>query len=252
MATVEAVRCTGRVLPGWRAALLVIEERWFWYRRNWRATAISSLLQPLLLLAAFGVGFGRLIDVSGHAAQVTGGVSYLVYLAPALLVIGAVHTATFESTYPILSAFRWQRTYWGVTATPITPGQLAGGQLTWIALRLLVSGTAYLLVVVLFGAMRGPGVLASLVFAVLCGMAFSAPLVAFSAAQENEGTAFIAVFRFVVMPMTLFSGTFFPISQLPEVIQPLAWISPLWHGTELARGAVLGTMALWPVVGHIA
>ena len=249
---VEAVRCTGRVLPGWRAALLVVEERWIWYRRNWRATAISSLLQPLLFLVAFGVGFGRLIDASDRAAQVTGGVPYLVYLAPALLVIGAMQTAAFESTYPILSAFAWQRTYWNVTATPVTPGQLAGGQLTWIALRLTLSGAAYLLVVVLFGAMHGLGVLASLVFAVLSGMAFSAPLVAFSAVQENEGTAFTAVFRFVVVPMTLFSGTFFPISLLPGVIQPLAWISPLWHGTELARGAALGTVVLWPAVGHVA
>ncbi|MGH3998653.1 MAG: ABC transporter permease [Pseudonocardiaceae bacterium] len=251
MATVEAARCTGRTLPGWRAALLVVEERWIWYRRNWRATAISSLLQPLLFLVAFGVGFGQLIDASGQVPQFTGSVPYLAWLAPALLVIGAVQTAAFESTYPILSAFKWQRTYWSVTATPVTPGQLASGQLTWIALRLSLSGTAYLLVVALFGALRGPGALAALVFAVLCGMAFSAPLVAFSAAQENEGTVFAAVFRFVVVPMTLFSGTFFPISQLPGLIQPLVWISPLWHGTELARGAALGTMALWPVVGHV-
>jgi lipooligosaccharide transport system permease protein len=222
-----------------------------WYRRNWRATAISSLLQPLLFLVAFGVGFGTLIDASSEAARVTGGMPYLVYLAPALLVIGAVQTVAFESTYPILSAFRWQRTYWGVAATPITPDQLAVGQLTWIALRLVLSGTAYLLVAGLLGAMSGAGMLAALVFAVLCGMALSAPLMAFSAAQENEGTAFTAVFRFVVVPMMLFSGTFFPISQLPGLIQPLAWISPVWHGTELARGATLGTIALWPALGHV-
>ncbi len=216
------------------------------------ATSACPVPQPLLFLVAFGVGFGRLIGASGQAAQVTGGVPYLVYLVPALLVIGAVQTAAYESMYPILSAFRWQRTYWGVTATPVTPGQLAGGQLAWIALRLTLSGAAYLLVVALLGVMHGPGVLVALVFAVLCGMAFSAPLVAFSAAQENEGAAFTAVFRFVVVPMTLFSGTFFPISQLPGVIQPLAWISPLWHGTELVRGAALGTVALWPAVGHAA
>ena len=243
-------RCTGRVLPGWRAALVVIEGLWIWYRRNWRATAISSLLQPLLFLVAFGIGFGGLVDASGRAAQATGGVPYLVYLAPALLAVGAVQTAAFESTYPILSAFKWQRTYWGITATPVTPGQVAGGQLIWIMLRLTLSGAAYLLVVALFGAVQGPGVLAALVFAVLCGMACGAPLVAFAATREDEGTAFATVFRFVVVPMTLFSGTFFPVSQLPAVIVPLAWISPLWHGTELARGATLGTWTLWPAVGH--
>lgn len=252
MATVQAHRCTGRVLPRWRATLLVIEGLWTWYRRNWRATAISSLLQPLLFLLAFGAGFGALIDAGGRAGQATGGASYLDYLAPALLAVGVVQSAAFESTYPILSAFSWQRTYWGVAATPITPGQLAGGQLMWIALRLSLSGAAYLLVSALFGAVHGPGALAALGFAVLCGMAFSAPLVAFAAAQENEGNRFAAVFRFVVMPMMLFSGTFFPVSQLPEVIRPLVWISPLWHGTELARGAALGGWELWSAMGHTA
>lgn len=252
MSTVEVRRCTGRVLPGWQAALLVVEGLWTWYRRNWRATAISSLLQPLLFLVAFGVGFGTLIDAEGRGVPATGGVPYLMYLAPALLAVGAVQSATFESTYPILSAFKWQRTYWAVAATPVTPGQLAAGQLIWIALRLTLSGAVYLLVIALFGAVTGPGVLASLMFAVLCGMAFSAPLVAYAAAQDNEGHRFAAVFRFVVVPMTLFSGTFFPVSQLPSVLQPLAWISPLWHGTELSRGAALGTLHLWPAAGHTA
>lgn len=242
---------SSQVLTQWGAAWSVIEGRWTWYRRNWRATVVSSLLQPVLLLVAFGVGFGSLIGTSGRAAQATGGVPYLMYLAPALLAVGAVQTATLESTYPVFSAFKWGRIYEGVVATPITPGQLAGGQLTWIALRLTLSGVAYLLVITLFGAVRWPGVLVALVFAVLCGMAFSAPLVAFAAAQEREGDVFSAVFRFVVLPMTLFSGTFFPISQLPRVVQPLAWISPLWHGTELARGAALGTLHLLPAAGHV-
>ena len=191
MSTVEVRRCTGRVLPGWQAALLVVEGLWTWYRRNWRATAISSLLQPLLFLVAFGVGFGTLIDAEGRGVPATGGVPYLMYLAPALLAVGAVQSATFESTYPILSAFKWQRTYWAVAATPVTPGQLAAGQLIWIALRLTLSGAVYLLVIALFGAVTGPGVLASLMFAVLCGMAFSAPLVAYAAAQDNEGAQFL-------------------------------------------------------------
>jgi lipooligosaccharide transport system permease protein len=246
-----AAQSSSRVLTRCGAILRVVEGLWTWYRRNWRATAVSSLLQPVLLLVAFGVGFGSLIGTSGRAAQATGGVPYLMYLAPALLAVGAVQTAAFESSYPVLSAFKWRRTYEGVAATPITPGQLADGQLTWIALRLTLSGAVYLLVITLFGAVRGPGVLVALVFAVLCGMAFSASLVAFSAAQEREGSAFAAVFRFVVLPMTLFSGTFFPISQLPRAVQPLAWISPLWHGTELARGAALGTLQLWPAAGHI-
>jgi lipooligosaccharide transport system permease protein len=242
---------SSRVLSGWQAMLRVVEGLWIWYRRNWRATVVSNVVQPLLYLVAFGVGFGGLINASPRAVQATGGVSYLLYLAPALLTVSAVQNATFESTYPIFSAFKWQRTYWGVTATPITPAQLVTGQLAGIALRLTLSATAYLLVITPFGAIRGPGVLAALVFAVLCGMAFSAPLMAFAATWKKEGTLFPAVSRFVVLPMILFSGTFFPISQLPRAVQALVRISPLWHGTELARGAALGTLRLWPAAGHL-
>lgn len=247
-----STRSHGRVLSGWAASWRVVEALWTWYRRNWRATVVSSVLQPLLLLLAFGVGLGKLIGTSARVAQATGGVPYLTYLAPALLAAGAIQTAAFESTYPILSSFSWLHTYEGVTATPVTPGQLAGGQLIWIALRLTLSGAAYLLVITLFGALRGPGVPLALVFAVLCGMAFSAPLVAFAAGLDREASAFSAVFRFLVLPMTLFSGIFFPLSRLPRAVQLFAWVAPLWHGTELTRGAALGTLRWWPAVGHLA
>jgi lipooligosaccharide transport system permease protein len=234
--------------PGWRAALLVVEGLWTWYRRNWRATLISSVLQPLLVLVAFGVGFGTLVQPSAA----TGGVPYLVYLAPAMLVMAAVQNAAMESTWPIISAFKWQRTYEAIIATPVTIGQLLTGQLLWITLRLLLSGAAYLAVIALFGGIVGWGALGSLLFAVLCGMAFCTPVVALSASIKREPSVFTSLFRFVVVPMTLFSGTFFPVSQLPAWGRVLAWLSPLWHGTELARGAALGTLRPLPAAGHVA
>jgi len=250
----EGLTANGRVKgigagpPGWRAALLVVEGFWVWYRRNWRATLISSVSQPLLVLLAFGVGFGSLV----RSSETIGGVPYLVYLAPALLVMAAVQSAAVESTWPIMSAFKWQRTYFAIIATPVTIGQLLAGQLLWIALRLLFSGAAYLAVIALFGGIGGWGALGSLLFAILCAMAFSAPVVALSAATTRESSVFNALFRFVVVPMTLFSGTFFPVSQLPVWGRVLAWVSPLWHGTELARGAALGTLRPLPAAGHVA
>ena len=109
-----AGRASGRI----GGVLLVVEHHWTWYRRNWRATAVSSILQPLLFLLAFGVGFGTLIDGTGRAAQATGGLDYLVWLAPALLCVSAVQTAVFDSTYPVLSGLKWQRHYLAMTATP--------------------------------------------------------------------------------------------------------------------------------------
>jgi lipooligosaccharide transport system permease protein len=235
--------------PGYaRGVLLVIERSWTWYRRNWRATAVSSVVQPVLFLLAFGVGFGSLV----RPDAATGGVPYLVWLAPALLAVSAVQSAAFECTYPVLSGFKWQRIYHGMTAGPITPGQVALGHLGWVAAKSAGSGAIYVAVIALLGGVAGPGIALSLLAAVLTGSAVAALVTAFSATVESEGGAFNAIFRFVVIPMTLLSGTFFPVDRLPEWVRPLAWVSPLWHGTELARAAALGRWALLPALGHLA
>ncbi|ASO19173.1 lipooligosaccharide transport system permease protein [Actinoalloteichus hoggarensis] len=244
---------TTRTSPG-RASgflpsvLLVLEGQWVWYRLNWRATVISSVLLPVLFLVAMGMGMGALVEPS----EATGGLDYLVYLAPAMLVVGAVQTAAMEATYPVLSGFKWQKNFWAVAATPITPAQIACGKLLWIMLRLAFSGAAFLVVAALLGAVTSLGVLLSLVFAVLTGMALAAPVVAIAATMQGEGDGFNALFRFIVLPMMLFAGTFYPVSMLPEPLQPIAWIAPLWHGTELARGVAFGTLELMPALGRLA
>jgi lipooligosaccharide transport system permease protein len=232
-----------------RGVGLVLEAHLRWYRRNWRATAVSSVLQPLLFLLAFGLGFGSL--VGARAQEATGGADYLVWLAPALLAMSAVQTGAFEMSYPVLAGFKWRRTYEATTATPVEPGQVALGQLAFVTAKSLLTGAVSLVVIALFGGVQSVGVLGSLVAAVLTGASVAALVMAFSATRQDEGAAFNALFRFVVLPMTLFSGTFFPIANLPAWVQPLAWVSPLWHGTELARWAAgVGTADL--VLLHLA
>jgi lipooligosaccharide transport system permease protein len=244
--------------PGGRASgplagvLLVLEHYWTWYRRNWRATAVSSILQPLLFLLAFGVGFGTLIDGTGRAAQATGGLDYLVWLAPALLCVSAVQTGVFDSTYPVLSGLKWQRHYLAMTATPIGPGQVVAGHLIWMTIKIGGCGAVYVAVIAFFGGVRSPGIVLALLVAMLAGAAVGAPVTAFSAGVEDEGSAFTVLFRLVLIPMTLFSGTFFPVDRLPAWVQPITWLSPLWHGTELARAAALGGGAWLPALGHTA
>jgi lipooligosaccharide transport system permease protein len=221
---------------------------WTWYRRNWRATFFSSVVQPVLFLLAMGYGLGAQVQ----STVATGGHEYVVYLAPGLLVATSVQIAAFQSTYPILSAFKWQQIYHGIAASPITPGQIFAGHLLWVALRVGASGAAYLLVAALLGTLSGPGVLGSLLFAVLAGLASAAPVAAYSATLPTEGQRFSALFRFVIMPMTLLAGTFFPVSQLPAWVRPLAWVTPLWHGTELSRGAAFGELTLLAAAGHVA
>jgi lipooligosaccharide transport system permease protein len=240
----------GRARDTLAGALLVVERQWTWYRRNWRATAVSSILQPLLFLLAFGVGFGALIDGTGRAAQATGGLDYLVWLAPALLCVSAVQTAVFDSTYPVLSGFKWQRNYLAMTATPISPGQVVAGHLGWTTIKIGGSGAVYVAVIAAFGGVRSAGIVAALLAAMLAGAAVAAPVTAFTAGVEDEGSAFSVLFRLVLIPMTLFSGTFFPVDRLPTWVQPVTWVSPLWHGTELARAAALGGGVTLPALGH--
>ena len=193
----------------------IVEHYWIWYRRNWRATAVSSVLQPLLFLLAFGVGFGSLVDGTGRASEATGGVGYLIWLAPALLAVSAVQSGTFESTYPVLSGFKWQRVYHAMTAGPISPAQVAVAHLSWISAKIAGSGLIYIAVLAAFGGIAGPGILVSLLAAVLTGAAVAALVTAYSGRLESEGGSFSVLFRLVLIPMTLFSGTFFPIDRLP-------------------------------------
>ncbi|MDQ2585981.1 ABC transporter permease [Saccharothrix yanglingensis] len=237
----------GHVTGPLRAAFLTVEGHWVWYRRNWRATVISNFLQPVLMLLAMGLGFGSQVQ----AGPATGGHPYVVFLAPALLVLTAVQNAMFESTWAVFSAFKWQQTYVGIVATPITPAQVLHGRLLWNALRLTASTLVFLAVATALGAVTTPAALWALPFAVLAGMAFSAPVIAFTATRRKPD-AFNSLYRFLLMPMTLFTGAFFPLDQLPAWLHPLAWLTPVWHGIELARGAAFGTLGVLPALGHVA
>ncbi len=238
-----------RLLGSWQAAWLWIERQWTWYRRYWRTSLYSSGLQPLLYLLAMGVGFGSQVDPGALGTD-----TYVQYVAPALLVAGSMQFAVGESTYPVLSGFRWNKTYFAVTSTPISPGQLLGGHFIWVGLRLVLAAVVYAVIAAFFGAWTNAGVVLAAVVGVATGLACAAPVTALAASTplQKEGTRFNSLFRFVVIPMVLFAGTFFPIEQIPLALRWLAWISPLWHGNELARGVTLGGLEPLATLGHAA
>ena len=216
----------------------VIEHRALQYRRTYRASIFSSFLSPTLFLAAMGLGLGTYVDQAGN--EVLGGLSYIEFLAPGLLAATVMQGAAFESTFPIMGGLVWNRVYHAMYATPIEARDIALGNLAWIAFRLAMVGVVFTLVIAVFGAARSPLIVLAIPAAVLTGMAFAGPIMAFSATQRTP-EKFNAVFRFGITPLFLFSGTFFPIDNLPEAIRPIAWISPLFHGVELTRGLALGT-----------
>ena len=197
-----------------------------------------SVGQPVAYLFAMGVGLATLVDGQGAAAF--GGVSYLTFIAPALLVSAAVMTAANEFTFPVMAGFKWRRTYFGPHASPLTPAQIAAGHIMAVTLRLLLQSAAYFGAVALFGAAPSGGAWAGILVATLAGLAFGLPLMAYSASITEDKGQFALVMRLIVMPLFLFSGTFFPLDTLPLAVRWIGWISPIWHGTELGRVASYG------------
>jgi lipooligosaccharide transport system permease protein len=245
VATVGSARQAGgapRVLPAsdWSMVRRVILHRAWQYRRTFRASVFGSFVQPALFLAAMGLGLGGYVDRTG--SSVLGGLSYLQFLAPGLLASAMMQTGANEGMFPIMGGLQWNRTFHAMFATPIRPRDIAMGNVVWMALRLGLVAVVFTAVIVAFGAAPSPLTVLAVPSAVLAGLAFSAPIMAFSATQRTPDR-FATIYRFGVTPLFLFSGTFFPISGLPHEIQPLAWLSPLWHGVELCRSFMLGTFA---------
>ncbi|MDQ1744925.1 MAG: lipooligosaccharide transport system permease protein [Pseudonocardiales bacterium] len=219
-------------------------------RRYFKVSAMAQLGAPVLYLLSLGIGLGSIVNARSGGQSL--GTSYLSFLAPALIAATALQVAVGESTYPILfGGFKFQRIYFAMSATPLTAQQIAGGVLAWIATRAAFSATLYLAVVACFGGVRSVGALLCVPIATLGAMALAAPIAVYSATVETERGGFAAIFRFLVMPMFLFSGTFYPVSSLPGWGQALAWLSPLWHATELARWASLGSLQLRSGIGQV-
>jgi len=225
-----------RPLP--RGSMVVFEGKMINYRNNWKGSVVSSILEPVLFLAAMGISLGTLVDQGGRLDQ---GVDYLVFLAPGLLAATAMQTATFESTYPIMGSLKWNKLFEGILSTPVEVRDLVSGHLLFILFRLGTTATVFLAVMGAFGALELPLGLLAFPAAVLTGLAFAAPVSAFAAWVKNDA-GFAALIRFGLVPMFLFSGTFFPVTQLPVLLQPLAYATPLWHGVSLTRGLSLGDL----------
>jgi lipooligosaccharide transport system permease protein len=230
---------------------LAVREFRYWmtnYRRTWRGSIYSSVLNPVLYLGSIGVGLGTLVNKHGSAKL--GGVHYLVFLAPGLLAATAMQTGIGESTYPVLGSVKWRRTYYAAGATPLRPSDLFHGHLLFTTLRLVMNCAAFLAVMAAFGAVQSPWALAALPVAVLTGLAFAAPIEAW-AIKVMKDTSFAMIFRFGMIPLFLFSGTFFPVSQLPGWVQPIAYATPLWHGVALCRSLSLGTATIGGTLIHV-
>jgi lipooligosaccharide transport system permease protein len=233
---------THRASPQWVRSM----RYWMYqYKRTWRGSITTSFLFPVLYLSAMGLALGSLIK------RPVEGVRFLDFLAPGLLASTAMQIGGNEAMYPVMAAIKWLRTYFAMLATPLTVIDVLVGHLAWIALRLVMVSSIYLVIMAAFGTVHSALAILALPVGVLTGLAFAAPIAAFAAAQQND-TGFTTIYRFGLIPLFLFSGTFFPISQLPGWLQVVARATPLYHGVALSRGLVLGRIGALAAGAHLA
>jgi lipooligosaccharide transport system permease protein len=198
--------------------------------RGWKASLLLSVLGPVMFLSAMGLGLGSLV----HEGRAFGGVDYLSFFATGILVSSAMQSGVFTATYPILSKIMWQRNYEAILATPLSVREIFLGELGWTAVSLAQ------LTIPFFGLMALMGIFTSwtsalaIPVAILVGLSCCAPVMAFTATRQTD-EAYTWLFRFVVTPLFLLSGTFFPIAELPAWARVVAQATPLFHGVELVR-----------------
>jgi lipooligosaccharide transport system permease protein len=230
------------------AVIRVVEREMLVFRRLWRGLVFSTVVAPVLFLAAMGLGLGGL--VKAHTGDVAG-LSYLDFVAPGLMVASAMQISANEAMWPVLGAVKWVKNFHATVATSITAPQVFVGYLLWVLMRAIGASTVFLIVAALLGAVPSAWAVLAIPAAALCAAAFAAPLAAYSVSLDSD-ISFPVIMRIGVLPLFLFSGTFFPISQLPAWLRPLADLSPLWHGVQLARGATTGTLDFGADVVHVA
>jgi lipooligosaccharide transport system permease protein len=223
----------------------------FWllqYRRVWRATVIGSVVNPVFYLGALGVGLGTLVN---HSSGQPLGVPYIDFVAPGMLAATAMQIAAGEATWPVMGSFRWTRQYFAMASTPLGVRDIVRGHQLWMTTRVASTSAVYLAVIAAFGGVDSAWAVLALPAAVLLGLSFSAPLAAYAATKDSDA-AFIPIYRFVILPLFLFSGTFFPVSRLPLALEWVAYATPLWHGVDLCRGLTLGTVEPLRSLLHVA
>jgi lipooligosaccharide transport system permease protein len=224
----------------------VAEHRLYAMRAYLQTLLVTGFGNPLLYLFGLGVGLARLVTVP------VGGATYLEFVAPALLASAAVTVAGEEFTYPVLLGFKWNPIFFGMNAAPISGPQIVNGMIISVFVRMFPTVGVYFGFMLLFGAVPRVSGVVDILVAVLVGMSVGILIMAYTSTIREDHGQMAIIQRFILMPMLLFSGTFFPITNLPLYLQWIGWISPLWHGTQLGRVLSYGLVEpAWLTVVHV-
>ena len=229
-----------------------VEAEFVAYKRTWRGTVISSFVNPIFFLSAMGLGLGTLVDRGDGGLDV----GYLTFVATGLMAAIAMQAGAGDGAHPVMAGIKWRKEFHAIITTPMDPNDIVVGRAVWGVIRLTFILAVFTVIGGLFGAFELRTALLAIPPAVLTGIAFQTSITAFTATQEDS-TSLTTLFRFGITPLFLFSGTFFPIGNLPQVFQWIAYAPPLYHGVELVRKIALpdvgaGTVTAIPIWAHFA
>lgn len=225
-------------------SLRIVEGELIAYRRTWRGTVISSFVNPVFFLSAMGMGIGSLVD-RGDADL---GVPYLTFVAAGLMAANAMQAGASDGAFPVMAGIKWRKEFHATITTPMSAADIIQGRAVWAVIRLTFILSVFTVIASLLGALELRTALLAIPPAVLTGLAFTVAMTAYTVTIKSE-MGLTNVFRFAIMPLFLFSGTFFPISNLPGFLQGVAYVTPLFHGVELVRKIALPDIAPGMITG---
>jgi lipooligosaccharide transport system permease protein len=239
------LRITPPALVGSRRARRLVERNLLVYRRGW-IYLISGFFEPLFYLLSIGLGLNGLVGdvhVNGQA------VPYTAYVAPGLLASAAMNGAVFDSTFAVFFKLKIAKTYDAVLATPLGVGDVALGELTWALIRGGLYSAAFLVIMAALGYATSPWVVLAYPSALLIAFAFAAAGMA--ATSYMRSWQDFDMVSLAILPLFLFSATFYPLTVYPGWLQLVVRCTPLYQGVALVRGFDLGDFS-WAMLGHAA
>jgi lipooligosaccharide transport system permease protein len=244
--TVSSLPLSSLFTLGSRRARFLVERNIYVYRRTW-IVILSGFFEPLFYLGSIGFGLGALVGtVNGPGGQQ---ISYQLFVAPALLASAAMNGAIAEGTFNFFFKLRYNKTFDAILSTPLSAGDVAVGELIWALIRGGIYAVAFLLVMALLGLAVSPWVLLTVPAALLIGFAFGA--VAMAATSFMRTWQDFDLINLVILPMFLFSGTFYPIDAYPEALRIFVQLTPLYQGVDLLRSLAVGHLDA-VLLGHVA
>jgi len=229
---------TSGLLIGSRRSMRLVERNLFVYKHSW-LVLLSGFFEPLFYLLSIGFGLGALVGtVPGPGGEP---IPYQLFVAPALLASSSMNGAIMESTFNFFFKLNYNKTFTSILSTPLSPGDVAVGELTWALMRGGLYAIGFMAVMVVLGLVVSPWVVLAVPAALLVGFAFGA--VGMAATSFMKTWQDFDLIQLVILPLFLFSATFYPIETYPEALQVIVRLTPLYQGVDLIRSLTVGAIS---------